>query len=318
MPWFNVGLPDYLKPLPDNEVDHFTEIDNNIVTELVKKMGFSKDAIVQTLQEPENNQIKVAYQLVVDHKRMLSAGRMHDQNSIQSFLAQSPPSWDNLQRSKEKARLAEEAYENSSNITLLNSSLPTSEDSRTSMGSQHPGSSNSSFPTKRNKPRSKWHFGIRSRSPPLEVMLEIYRALKNIGMEWKTIDPFHIRCRYTYDSGLQVKIDLQLYRLDLYSYLVDFKNVGYDAPSIIAESVASSFSSPYLISRSESEISSISSHNHENTVPSNFEKKETAVSLPSSSSNGLQRQADGGKDVTSMYPFFDVCAKLITELAISS
>ena len=32
------------------------------------------------------------------------------------------------------------------------------------------------------KLRSKWHFGIRSRSPPLEVMLEIYRALKNLGM----------------------------------------------------------------------------------------------------------------------------------------
>ncbi|RXW23079.1 hypothetical protein EST38_g2760 [Candolleomyces aberdarensis] len=33
--------------------------------------------------------------------------------------------------------------------------------------------------------RTKWHFGIRSRSPPMEVMLEIYRTLKTIGMEWK-------------------------------------------------------------------------------------------------------------------------------------
>lgn len=33
--------------------------------------------------------------------------------------------------------------------------------------------------------RTKWHFGIRSRSPPMEVMLEIYRTLKTLGMEWK-------------------------------------------------------------------------------------------------------------------------------------
>ncbi|PPR02748.1 hypothetical protein CVT26_009459, partial [Gymnopilus dilepis] len=33
--------------------------------------------------------------------------------------------------------------------------------------------------------KTKWHFGIRSRSPPMEVMLEIYRTLKTLGMEWK-------------------------------------------------------------------------------------------------------------------------------------
>jgi carbon catabolite-derepressing protein kinase len=33
--------------------------------------------------------------------------------------------------------------------------------------------------------KTRWHFGIRSRSPPMEVMLEIYRTLKTLGMEWK-------------------------------------------------------------------------------------------------------------------------------------
>lgn len=36
------------------------------------------------------------------------------------------------------------------------------------------------------KPR--WHFGIRSRSPPMEVMLEIYKTLQLLGMEWKKKD----------------------------------------------------------------------------------------------------------------------------------
>lgn len=35
---------------------------------------------------------------------------------------------------------------------------------------------------KSDKPRSKWHFGIRSKCPVWEVMLEIYRSLQNVGM----------------------------------------------------------------------------------------------------------------------------------------
>jgi carbon catabolite-derepressing protein kinase len=40
---------------------------------------------------------------------------------------------------------------------------------------------------KNHKPR--WHFGIRSRSPPMEVMLEIYRTLQSLGMEWRKKTP---------------------------------------------------------------------------------------------------------------------------------
>lgn len=36
--------------------------------------------------------------------------------------------------------------------------------------------------------RPKWHFGIRSRSPPMEVMLEIYKTLATLGMQWKRKD----------------------------------------------------------------------------------------------------------------------------------
>ena len=36
--------------------------------------------------------------------------------------------------------------------------------------------------------KPKWHFGIRSRSPPMEVMLEIYKTLGALGMEWKRKD----------------------------------------------------------------------------------------------------------------------------------
>ena len=83
---------------------------------------------------------------------------------------------------------------------------------------------------RRHKTRSKWHFGVRSKSPPLEVMQEIYRALLNLGMDWKSFDPYHVRCRYKYPDGSEVKIDVQLYQMSSSTYLVDFKAIPTSLP----------------------------------------------------------------------------------------
>lgn len=57
-------------------------------------------------------------------------------------------------------------------------------------------------------------------------MAEIYRALSNLSMKWKIINAYHLRAKYEYAEGFEVKIELQLYRLDNENYLVDFKYVG--------------------------------------------------------------------------------------------
>ncbi|GAA5882404.1 hypothetical protein JCM3774_004300 [Rhodotorula dairenensis] len=49
-------------------------------------------------------------------------------------------------------------------------------------GSHHVSSSSNTA----KRLRQRWHFGIRSRSEPMEVMLEIYRTLKALKMEWRT------------------------------------------------------------------------------------------------------------------------------------
>lgn len=106
------------------------------------------------------------------------------------------------------------------------------------------------------KLRQRWHFGIRSRSEPMEVMLEIYRTLKALKMEWKAkkgpdegaggpdedskkrrrreeeervkkaqeLYFVETRCRM---DDVMVRMDLQLYRIDDQNYLVDFRNLGY-------------------------------------------------------------------------------------------
>jgi len=70
-PWFNKNLPAYLRPLPNTEESGNILIDDDLVFELSKKMGYSTQVIQKALSEPDNNQFKVAYQLVVDHKRLL-------------------------------------------------------------------------------------------------------------------------------------------------------------------------------------------------------------------------------------------------------
>ncbi|KAJ2050388.1 Protein kinase, partial [Coemansia sp. S2] len=72
--------------------------------------------------------------------------------------------------------------------------------------------------------RPRWHFGIRSRSPPADVMAEVYRALQQLQMTWKHFGPFRLRAKTPGPDP--VKIDLQLYKLDARdNYLVDFKAV---------------------------------------------------------------------------------------------
>ena len=69
----------------------------------------------------------------------------------------------------------------SNHFAVLNSSLPeqlTEHHLTSYMSAKRTGA-------REKKYRTKWHFGIRSRSPPMEVMLEIYRTLKALGMEWK-------------------------------------------------------------------------------------------------------------------------------------
>ena len=69
------------------------------------------------------------------------------------------------------------------NFAVLNSSLPDQLPEPHHLASY---ASAKRQPIKEKKQhRTKWHFGIRSRSPPMEVMLEIYRTLKSLGMEWK-------------------------------------------------------------------------------------------------------------------------------------
>jgi carbon catabolite-derepressing protein kinase len=75
--------------------------------------------------------------------------------------------------------------ENENHFAVLNSSLPDQLPEPHHLASYANAKRTTPVEKRERKHRTKWHFGIRSRSPPMEVMLEIYRTLKTLGMEWK-------------------------------------------------------------------------------------------------------------------------------------
>lgn len=102
-------------------------------------------------------------------------------------------------------------------------------------------------PMSNKKSKTRWHFGIRSRSYPLDVMGEIYRALKSLGAEWaintgeEDLWTIYVRWRpptatekegegETKDSANRpaMKMQIQLYQLEPNNYLVDFKFDGWE------------------------------------------------------------------------------------------
>ncbi|KAL1408496.1 Protein kinase [Vanrija albida] len=252
MPFFLENLPNYLQPLPatpmteryptlpmgdlstlllinEGQADPkkiaeakgltWTEdlgiIDPDIVEELLQKIStYTPEMVKDALQKPGDNQVKVAYQLVRDHKQIVRDSLYsfddEDQSAMEDFLASSPPAW-NVEIPHHQQPLAEDENDldevdpeiqdiPNAHFDVLDSSLPgkstppggetrEQEDAERAAHAllSPPEPPIPNFETKPlQKPR--WHFGIRSRSPPMEVLLEIYRVLQQIGMEWKLKD----------------------------------------------------------------------------------------------------------------------------------
>jgi len=221
-PWFAVELPDYLKLV--NEVSD-EPADSNIVDKVGRAMGYATDDIYAALNETQANEIKDAYKLVAENQKM-KTNFLEEPKGMESFLASSPPTWtlENL-RSPAKhftsSPLIKGVSSPSSTIAVLSSSLPAYH--RALMGHEFSASASN-----KKTRQYRWHFGIRSKSSPFEVMLELYKALDSLDAEWKSTkdDPFYVVCRKL-ENKVVVFMEVQLYLQNESSFLVDFKCAGY-------------------------------------------------------------------------------------------
>ena len=191
--WHKTNLPDYLQPLPDVLVFNSDILDENALDQLVHKLNVEKQLLVNALKNDENqtnHPVTVAYQLVRDNLRVYADPSRRDISMRQ--LSQLKP------------------QENVPTLEVLSSSVPLTTGTQTT--------------SKLSNTKSKWHVGIRSRSTPLQILYEIYKSISKLPMKWKSLDPFSMRVLFMYHD-LEIKVDLQLYSVDVNYYLLDFKAV---------------------------------------------------------------------------------------------
>ncbi|KAF7436002.1 Protein kinase [Pleurotus ostreatus] len=198
-------------------IEGLGRIEEDVVAELANRMsGVDKDDIWECLRRddgPQGNAVKVAYLLLRDKRRLgRDLAEFEEQERDAQLAAMDPRNalspaalsagGGDLEENPFEAEFNGE-YEDDpdddddpfpvpplenaeiNNFSVLNSSLPEQLPEQHHLTSYMSAKRSWAGSKEKKQHRTKWHFGIRSRSPPMEVMLEIYRTLKTLGMEWK-------------------------------------------------------------------------------------------------------------------------------------
>ncbi|XP_033736754.1 5'-AMP-activated protein kinase catalytic subunit alpha-2-like isoform X4 [Pecten maximus] len=267
--WFKTDVPNYLFP-SDNDQDA-SIVDFEVVREICEKFNVTEMEVNRALMSGDPyDQLSIAYHLILDNNRI--ADEAADSEIQEFYLASSPPVDSFLMATSPLKPHPERMPEMKSTSHTLEPLLATTNKGLT--------------PSK----KAKWHLGIRSQSKPQDIMHEVFRAMKTLDYEWKTVNPYHVKVRRKNPgSGRYSKMNLQLYQVDQKSFLLDFKSLSL--VDISEPSPANSLSDSMGRSMSGSPPSSLSDLD---------EKMETDDEMPKC-------------HVT--LEFFEMCANLITTLA---
>lgn len=269
--WFKQNIEEYLLPQDMNKEKHNRiEINEDVVSALTHTMGYERDEIVGSVnkynnspdQPQKSNEILDAYLLMKDNHALVKDLKKHKSDQMEGFLSSSPPPpWDtnninnnvlshrtpSIQQSvtyQTLAQVPDLSTLPNSTIAILPTSLPSIHRAYMAENTEN-SNQNKISPVSTKKSKTRWHFGIRSRSYPLDVMGEIYRALKNLGAEWAKPteeELWTIRVRWKYSPSAvkndefmgdetlsdMMKMQIQLFQLEPNNYLVDFNFDGWE------------------------------------------------------------------------------------------
>jgi len=213
--WFRKDLPVYLFPSSTLESDI---VDQECLTLVCEKLNCGESDVRWAIKNGDpHDQLKIAYHLILDNKRMKMLATQGGGNIVGNFYSSVSPPTSSFLVKDEALFTTTVANEGTSNTSV----------ERIRTGSNH------TTPSKKVPyvrlalgKRPKWHLGIRSQSKPNDIMGEVYRAMMSLGYEWKIINPFSLRVLHRNRiTGKFTKIALQLYQVDHKSYLLDFKSL---------------------------------------------------------------------------------------------
>nr|XP_027196161.1 5'-AMP-activated protein kinase catalytic subunit alpha-2-like [Dermatophagoides pteronyssinus] len=237
--WFKKDLAAYLFPSPTANDASFIDIE--AVNEVCEKFGVTEQEVHDSLLSGDaHDQLAIAYHLIVDNKGIEDEAIKLDLKDL--YVSSSPPPYLDQSNSpfpKQRQRILSGGAGSTGAGGNINSSTIQSDHNRqraNSVGQQYQyhhqqqpqqqqqdqKNHKSTTPIK----KAKWHLGIRSQSKPIDIMNEVYRAMKLLEFEWKVVNQFYVRARRKNPTtGKYYKMALQLYQVDYKSFLLDFKSL---------------------------------------------------------------------------------------------
>ncbi|KAI3386487.1 hypothetical protein SNEBB_005290 [Seison nebaliae] len=222
--WFIIDCPGYL--FNYGNYNKMEKIDWNIVRQVSCRFNrneeLARQAIINNYQSDE---INIAYHLLKDaktknleqHFGMSSLEDFHRQK----YMANSVP--DYLPRNEFLSSFTSSYAPASSNLDSQN--YPQSLHHHLHQSQHH---HNNIYRQKiiqlrpRRRP-SKWHLGIRSQSQQLDILYEVFRAMRTLKLEWSLsrYNAWQLNVRRHGNKNSTI-VRLQFFRVDSRSYLLDF------------------------------------------------------------------------------------------------
>ncbi|CAF1050693.1 unnamed protein product [Rotaria sordida] len=252
--WFKVNLPDYLFPKTGEDSTNIVDLD--AIQEVCEKFGVNEAEVQEALLiNDRHDQLVIAYHLIIDNKRIWNEARKVEIADF--FSASSPPHSAFLSMTPNSSSARAPSPFKSSPIRPHPEKMPALKDLSVTLDPIDPNNvPNNSSPHNTNNShhhtshhqrvssstatgnsgsgatslkKAKWHLGIRSQSKPQDIMNEVFKAMKELGIEWKFCNNsmYSVRTRRKVpNTDRYVKLGLQLYQVDHRSYLLDFRNLN--------------------------------------------------------------------------------------------
>ncbi|KAG2500353.1 hypothetical protein HYH03_001927 [Edaphochlamys debaryana] len=159
-PWFNTHLPRYLAVMQAEPVVGVPRIDEEILEEVVR-LGFDREALLESLRGRQANKATVTYYLMSDNRRKMPSS----------------------------GYLSADMAEGSTGAAMAAAGLHLSSGPTASVAPS------SSTPQQRLVAERRWRLGVHARGHPSALMAELYRVLQLNQVAWKKTAPYALKCR---------------------------------------------------------------------------------------------------------------------------
>jgi len=226
-PWFQANLPEYLAAPPptintSHPIQKIEEIDEQVLQEAMQALpdsGFDRKEAERAIKQGVMNNITVAYFLILDHKlkkvmreqyktqeatansrtspvMMASSPSLHTAHHHHHHhqYGVSPGGWPSMAQSPPSHQISLELF-----LDRDGKVVDTDRDSPRGQEQRSPRIDDLLIDvTDQRNDKDKYHLGVltTNRTSATETMREVYRVLRCMGMKWKVIGPFGLKCKY--------------------------------------------------------------------------------------------------------------------------